>query len=177
MVAVLDALDLKMGARDAIAGLLIPLEDGEVRQPLIHSGHPDCAAAVHRSLIHMGNDRLCQDGVGFRDGNLDEGVHTFGHIGDGDDAIPARFFRCDDLAILDDVEHSTRQRVIGLIQLQQFQLDLGVVLKNEGDVGLAIPMEFLPDLAGVGTGGVPGGRSHLSGYITADGHGVPGHIG
>ena len=107
MVAVLDALDLKMGARDAIAGLLIPLEDGEVRQPLIHSSHPDCAAAVHRSLIHMGNDRLCQDGVGFRDGNLNEGVHTLGHIGDGDDTIPARFFRCDDLAILDDVEHRT----------------------------------------------------------------------
>ena len=107
MVAVLDALDLKMGARDAIAGLLIPLEDGEVRQPLIHCGHPDCAATIYCGLIHMGNDRLCQDGVGFRDGNLNEGVHTFGHIGDRDDAIPARFFRCDDLAILDDVEHRT----------------------------------------------------------------------
>ena len=59
MVAVLDALDLKVSARDAIAGLLIPLEDGEVRQPLIHCGHPDCAAAIYCGLIHMGNDRLC----------------------------------------------------------------------------------------------------------------------
>ena len=38
-------------------------------------------------------------------------------------------------------------------------------------------MEFLPDLAGVGTGGIAGGWRYLSGHITADGHGVPGHIG
>ena len=107
MVAVLDALDLKMGARNAIAGLLIPLEDGEIRQPLIHSSHPDCAATIYCGLIHMGNDRLCQDGVGLRDGNLNEGIHTLGHIGDGDDAIPARFFRCDELSILQDMEHRT----------------------------------------------------------------------
>ena len=107
MVAVLDALDLEMGARDAIAGLLIPLEDGEVRQPLIHSSHPDCAATIYCGLIHMGNDWLRQDGVGLRDGNLNEGIHTLGHIGDGDDAIPARFFRCDELSILQDMEHRT----------------------------------------------------------------------
>ena len=63
--------------------------------------------------------------------------------------MPSRpVFRCDDLAILDDVEHCAGERIIGLIQLQQFQLDLGVIFKNEGDVGLAIPMEFLPALLG-----------------------------
>ena len=177
MVAVLDALDLKVGARDAIAGLLIPLEDGEVRQPLIHSGHPDCAAAIYCGLIHMGNDRFCQAGVRFGSIDLYKGVHALGHIGDGDDAISARFFRCDDLAIFDDIEHRAGERGIAVVQLDEAHLYLGVVLEDQRNIRLTIPMEFLPDLAGVGTGGVPGGRSHLCGHITANGHGVPGHIG
>ena len=176
MVAVLDTLDLKMSARNAIAGLLIPLEDGEVRQSLINSGHLDGAAAVHRSLIHMGNDRLRQDSVGFRDGNLNEGVHTLGHVGNGDDTITARFFCCDDLSVLDNVKYRTGERVIGLIKLQQFQLDFGVVLEDQRDIRLAIPMEFLPHLAGVRTDGVPGGRSNLSCHIRANGHRVPGYV-
>ena len=38
-------------------------------------------------------------------------------------------------------------------------------------------MEFLADLTGIGTGGVPGGWRYLSGQITADGHSVPRYIG
>ena len=155
MVAVLDALDLKVSTRDAIAGLLIPLEDGEIRQPLIHCGHSDCTATIYCGLIHMGNDWLCQAGVRFGSIDLYKGVHALGHIRDGDDAIPVRFFRCDDLAILDDVEHRAGERGVAVVQLDEAHLYLGVILKYQGHIGLTVPYKTLLDLAGVLADGVP----------------------
>ena len=77
----------------------------------------------------------------------------------------------------DDIEHRAGERGIAVVQLDEAHLYLGVVLEDQRNIRLTIPKEFLPDLAGVGTGGVPGGRSHLCGHITANGHGVTGHIG
>ena len=64
MVAVMDAPNFKMGVRDYISGLRVPLENGEAGQPFVRRRDGDCAAAVDDGLIHMSNHRLGEGGEG-----------------------------------------------------------------------------------------------------------------
>ena len=171
----LDAMDLKMGVRDGLSGFRIPLENGKGGKFLVHCGYSHSTSAIYGGLIHMGNHRLCQDGIRRRDRDLHEGIHALGNVGDGDHAVFVRLLTGNDLPVLDHVEYGTSQRIVLLIQLQQLQLDLGIIFKDKIHIALAVPGELLSHFFRVRTGGVTRGRSYLRGHIAANGHGVPGH--
>ena len=176
MVAGMDAPDFKDCAGNDLFGLLIPLENGKAGQLLVCRLHGDGAASLHRSLIHMDNDRISQAGERRRGRNLHKGVHPLGHIGDGDGAIRLGGFGADDLAVPDDVEHRAGERIAAVIVLDQFDLYPGVVLKNQADIMLAVPVKLLLDLIRVRAEGVPLWGRDLRRGKAADGQGVPGHI-
>ncbi len=161
VVAMVDALDLEHRAGNHFPGLPVPLEDGEGRQHLIHRRDRDGAAAVHGGLIHMGDDRLLQFGIRSRYGYLEKGVHPLGDVGNDDAAIRVGGLRGNHLAVLDHIEHSAFDGVVRVIQLDQLNFDLGVVFKNQVNIMLAIPIEFLTDLIGIAAGGVAIRRSKL----------------
>ena len=65
---------------------------------------------------------------------------------------------------------------VGVGQLDELDLYLRVILKNERYVRFAVPIEFLTDFAGVLAQRVAVGRRHFFRHIAADGHGIPRHI-
>ena len=125
----------------------------------------------------MRDDRLRQLGERRWSGHLNKGIHSFGHVRHCDGPVLRGGLRTDDLAVLDDVEYSAGKRIIGIIQFDESDLDLAVVLKNEGNVTFPVPYKCLFDLALVGALGVPLRRSYFLGLIAPNGHGIPGHIG
>ena len=139
VVAVVDALDFKVGIGNYVAGLGVPLQNGQARELLVGGRDGDSATTVDGGLVHMGDDWISERGVGRWGAHLHKGVHTLSHIGDGNGAIRFRGLSADDLAILDDVEYSARERVVTVVQLNELDLHLGVILKDQGDIGLAIP--------------------------------------
>ena len=176
MIAVMDALDLKNRAGDGLLGLLIQLLDGQIGELLVFGCYGHGAAAIDGSLIHMGADGGGQLGVGGGGADLHKGVHPLRHMGDGDPAGGVCDLRADQLAVLEDVEYRTGEGAVGVGQLDELDLHLRVILKNERYVRFAVPMEFLPDFAGVLAQRVAVGRRHFFRHIAADGHGIPRHI-
>ena len=51
----------------------------------------------------------------------------------------------DDLAVLQDIEHGTLDGVVRIVQLQQLDLDLGIIFKNQIHIAFAVPVELLAD--------------------------------
>ena len=176
MIAVMDALDLKDRAGDGLLGLLIQLLDGQIGKLLVFGCYGHGAAASDSGLIHMGTDGGGQLGVGGGSADLHKGVHPLRHMGDGDPAGGVCDLRADQLAVPEDVEYRTGEGRIGVSQLNEPHLYLRVILKNERYVRFAVPMEFLPDFAGVLAQRVPVGRCHFLGDVAANGHGIPRHI-
>ena len=177
VIAVVDALDLKDGSGNDLLGLRVPLEDGQAGQLLIRRRHGDSAAAVDSGLIHMGDNRLSQCGIGGRGAHLHKSVHPLGHVRYGDGAVRLGGLRADDLAVLDDVEHRAGEGVIAVVQLNQLDFHFGVIFKDKGDVGLAVPAEGLLGLIHIGAFGVAlRGRDFLGG-VAAEGHILPGYVG
>ena len=176
MIAVMDALDLKNRAGDGLLGLLIQLLDGQIRELLVFGGYGHGAAAIDGSLIHMGADGGGQLGVGGGGADLHKGVHPLRHIGDGDPAGRVCGLRADQLAVPEDMEYRAGEGRIGVGQLDELDLYLRVILKNERYVPFAVPIEFLTDFAGVLAQRVAVGRRHFFRHIAADGHGIPRHI-
>ena len=125
----------------------------------------------------MRDDRLRQLGERRWGKHLNKGIHSFGHVRHCDGPVLRGGLRTDDLAVLDDVEYSTGKRIIGIIQFDEFDLDLAVVLKNEGNVAFPVPYEGLLDLVGVRAFGEALRRSYFLGLIAPNGHSIPGHIG
>ena len=176
MIAVMDALDLKDRAGDGLLGLLIQLLDGQIRELLVFGRYGHGAAANDSGLIHMGTDGGGQLGVGGRGADLHKGVHPLRHMGDGDPAGRVCDLRADQLPVPEDVEYRAGEGAVGIVQLDELDLYLRVILKNERYVPFAVPIEFLTDFAGVLAQRVPVGRRHFFRHIAADGHGIPRHI-
>ena len=176
MIAVMDALDLKDRAGDGLLGLLIQLLDGQIRELLVFGRYGHSAAASDSGLIHMGADRGGQLGVGGGGADLHKGVHSLRHMGDGDLAGGVRGLRADQLAVPEDMEYRAGEGAVGIVQLDELDLYLRVIFKNERYVGFAVPIEFLTDFAGVLAQRVAVGRRHFFGNVAADGHGIPRHI-
>ena len=176
MIAVMDALDLKDRAGDGLLGLLIQLLDGQIGKLLVFGCYGHGAAASDSGLIHMGTDGGGQLGVGGGSADLHKGVHPLRHMGDGDLAGGVRGLRADQLPIPEDVEYRAGEGRVGVGQLDELDLHLRVILKNERYVRFAVPIEFLTDFAGVLAQRVAVGRRHFFGNVTADGHGIPRHI-
>ena len=176
MIAVMDALDLKNRAGDGLLGLLIQLLDGQIGELLVFGGYSHGAAASDSGLIHMGADGGGQLGVGGGSADLHKGVHPLRDIGDGDLAGGVCGLRADQLAVPEDVEYRAREGAAGVGQLDELDLYLRVILKNERYVRFAVPIEFLTDFAGVLAQRVAVGRRHFFRHIAADGHGIPRHI-
>ena len=177
VVAVVDALDLKMGIGDHISSLRVPFQNRQVGEPLVGGCHGDGAAAVDSGLIHMGDDRLCEGGVGSRGTHLHKSVHSLGHIGDGNGAVRFGGLRADNLAVLDDVEHRAGEGIVAVIQFDKFYLYLGVIFKHQGNVALAVPAEGLLSLIHIGAFGVALRGCHFLGGVAANGHILPGNVG
>ena len=176
MIAVMDTLDLKNRAGDGLLGLLIQLLDGQIGELLVFGCYGHSAAAIDGSLIHMGADGGGQLGVGGGGADLHKGVHPLRHIGDGDLAGGVCDLRADQLAVPEDVEYRTGEGRVGVSQLDELDLYLRVILKNERYVRFAVPIEFLTDFTGVLAQRVAVGRRHFFGNVAADGHGIPRHI-
>ena len=176
MIAVMDALDLKDRAGDGLLGLLIQLLDGQIREFQVLRRYSHGAAAIDGGLIHMGADGGGQLGVGGGGADLHKGVHPLRHIGDGDPAGRVCDLRADQLAVPEDVEYRAGEGAVGVVQLDELDLYLRVILKNERYVRFAVPIEFLTDFAGVLAQRVAVGRRHFFRHIAADGHGIPRHI-
>ena len=176
MIAVMDALDLKNRAGDGLLGLLIQLLDGQIRELLVFGRYGHGAAAIDSSLIHMGADGGGQLGVGGGGADLHKGVHSLRHMGDGDPAGCVCGLRANQLAVPEDVEYRAGKGRIGVGQLDELDLYLRVILKNERYVRFAVPIEFLTDFASVLAQRVAVGRRHFFRHIAADGHGIPRHI-
>ena len=176
MIAVMDALDLKDRAGDGLLGLLIQLLDGQIRELLVFGCYSHGAAAIDGSLIHMGADGGGQLGVGGGGADLHKGVHPLRHIGDGDPAGCVCDLRADQLPVPEDMEYRAGEGAVGIVQLDELDLYLRVILKNEKYVRFAVPIEFLTDFAGVLAQRVAVGRRHFLGDVAANGHGIPRHI-
>ena len=176
MIAVMDALDLKDRAGDGLLGLLIQLLDGQIGELLVFGCYSHGAAAIDSGLIHMGADGGGQLGVGGGGADLHKGVHPLRHMGDGDPAGGVCDLRADQLAVPEDVEYRAGEGRVGVGQLDELDLYLRVILKNERYVRFAVPIEFLTDFAGVLAQRVAVGRRHFFRHIAADGHGIPRHI-
>ena len=176
MIAVMDALDLKDRAGDGLLGLLIQLLDGQIGELLVFGCYGHSAAAIDGGLIHMGADGGGQLGVGGGGADLHKGVHPLRHVGDVDLAGGVRGLRADQLPVPEDVEYRAGEGAVGIVQLDELDLYLRVILKNERYVPFAVPIEFLTDFAGVLAQRVAVGRRHFFRHIAADGHGIPRHI-
>ena len=176
VIAVVNAFDLKVRAGHDLLGLAVALQNGQVRQLVIDGSDGDRASAIDIRLIHMHNDRLRHPSVGGGRRHLNEGVEALGDIGDGDLAGGVGLLSRDDLSISQDIEDGAFQRPLGVVQLQQFELDFGIVLKYQIHVCFSIPVEGLPYFVRITAHGVAVGRSDLSGDIVANGHGIPRHI-
>ena len=176
MIAVMDALDLKDRAGNGLLGLLIQLLDRQIRELLVFGCYGHSAAAIDGSLIHMGTDGGGQLGVGGGGADLHKGVHPLRHIGDGDPAGGVCDLRADQLPIPEDMEYRAGEGGVGVVQLDELDLHLRIILKNERYVRFAVPIEFLTDFAGVLAQRVAVGRRHFFRHIAADGHGIPRHI-
>ena len=176
MIAVMDALDLKNRAGDGLLGLLIQLLDGQIGELLVFGRYGHGAAASDSGLIHMGADGGGQLGVGGGSADLHKGVHPLRHMGDGDPAGGVCDLRADQLAVPEDVEYRAGEGAVGIVQLDELDLHLRVIFKNERYVRFAVPIEFLTDFAGVLVQRVAVGRRHFLGNVAADGHSIPRNI-
>ena len=176
MIAVMDALDLKDRAGNGLLGLLIQLLDGQIGKLLVFGCYGHGAAAIDGGLIHMGADGGGQLGVRGGGADLHKGVHTLRHMGDCDFAGGVRGLRADQLPVPEDMEYRAGEGRVGVGQLDELDLYLRVILKNERYVRFAVPIEFLTDFAGVLAQRVAVGRRHFFRHIAADGHGIPRHI-
>ena len=176
MIAVMDALDLKDRAGDGLLGLLIQLLDGQIGELLVFGRYGHGAAAIDGSLIHMSADGGGQLGVGGGGADLHKGVHPLRHMGDGDLAGGVCDLRADQLPVPENVKYRAGEGAVGIVQLDELDLYLRVILKNERYVRFAVPIEFLTDFAGVLAQRVAVGRRHFFRHIAADGHGIPRHI-
>ena len=156
-----DALHLEHRAGDHLARLPIPLEDGKIGKLVVHRGDGDRAAAVNIRLIHMDDHRLRQTGKRRRDRDLYEGIQALSDAGDGDDAGGVRGLRSDDLAVLQDIEDRTLDGAVRIVHLQQFDLDLGIIFKNQIHIAFAVPVELLADFVGIAADGISIRRSEL----------------
>ena len=124
----------------------------------------------------MGADGGGQLGVGGGGADLHKGVHSLRHIRNGDLAGGVCDLRADQLPVPEDVEYRAGKGAVGIVQLDELDLYLRVILKNERYVRFAVPIEFLTDFAGVLAQRVAVGRRHFFRHIAADGHGIPRHI-
>ena len=109
----------------------------------------------------MDDHRLRQPGERLRDRDLHEGIQALGDAGDGDDTGGVRGLRANDLAVLQDIEDRALDGLVRLIHLPQFDLDLGVVFKNQIYIAFAIPVELLADFVGIAADGISRGRGDL----------------
>ena len=125
----------------------------------------------------MGNHRFGQCGIGGRGAHLHKGVHPLGYISHRNRAVRFGGLGADDLAVLDNVEHRVGEGVAAVVQLDKFYLYLGVILKYQGHIGLAVPAERLLDLAGFRAFGIALRGRDLGGGVAADGHILPGNVG
>ena len=177
VVTIVDPLDFKVGIGNHIAGLGIPLQNGQARELLIRGRNGNGTASIDGGLIHMGDDRVCQAGVRRRGAYLHKGVHPLSHIGDGDGSVRFGGLGADDLTVLDDIKHSAGERVAAVVQLNELDFHLGVILKDQGNIGLAIPHKGLLGLADIRAERVALRRSDFLRGKAADRHILPGHIG
>ncbi len=81
---------------------------------------------------------------------LPELVVALGDMGHGDGAVLFGFLGADDLPIPKNDKNSASQGAAALVHLLQHDLDLGAVLKNQGDVMLPVPHEGLLHLGHIG---------------------------
>ena len=151
VVAKVDAADFKGGVGNRLPVLLIPLQNGELGEVCIGGRHRDRAAAIHHGLVHIDQHRLLEFGLAGRCGDLHKRKKAFGHIGDRDGACGSGLVRGDQLAVFKDVEDSVGEGIPGVVQLQQLDLDFGIVFKDQGDLIFPVPIEFLLDFVGIRT--------------------------
>lgn len=157
------------GVGDGVAGLGIPLLDGEGALVMVDLGDGDGLLALqilgvhvdaHRGAVHI-------EGRGGKD--LAELVVPLYHVADSDGAVRLGFLGGDDLAVPEDKKNSASQRTAALIHLLQLDAHFRAVLKDEAHIMLAVPDEGLLHLGDVGAEDEPLRGSDFLGQKAAQG--------
>ena len=175
VVGSVDAADVEGAVGDRFLGHGVDFHDFETGLSVVGRLDRNGLVALNVSRAHIGRHRLAVDDVALRSVLLDEPVGAFRHVRDGDGSRSVSHSREEGLTVLNDREQASGKRIVGFVLLQKLNLDLGIVLEDQLNLILLVPVEFLL-LMGRGED-VAFGSANLLGYIRADRHRVPRHIG
>ena len=175
VVGSVDAADVEGAVGDRLLGHGVDFHDFETGLSVVGRLDRNGLVALNVSRAHIGRHRLAVDDVALRSVLLDEPVGAFRHVRDGDGSRSVGHSREEGLTVLNDREQASGKRIVGFVLLQKLNLDLGIVLEDQLNLVLLVPVEFLL-LMGRGED-VAFGSANLLGYIRADRHRVPRHIG
>ena len=175
VVGSVDAADVEGAVGDRFLGHGVDFHDFETGLSVVGRLDRNGLVALNVSRAHIGRHRLAVDDVALRSVLLDEPVGAFRHVRDGDGSRSVSHSREEGLTVLNDREQASGKRIIGFVLLQKLNLDLGIILEDQFNLVLLVPVEFLL-LMGRGED-VAFGSANLLGYIGADRHRVPRHIG
>ena len=175
VVGSVDAADIEGAVGNRLLGHGVDFHDFETGLSVVGRLDRNGLVALNVSRAHIGRHRLAVDDVTLRSVLLDEPVGAFRHVRDGDGSRSVSHSREEGLTVLNDREQASGKRIIGFVLLQKLNLDLGIVLEDQLNLVLLVPVEFLL-LMGRGED-VAFGSANLLGYIRADRHRVPRHIG
>ena len=140
---------MERGAGDGFTTLGVPLLDGEGAQAVVLFRDGDRLLPLevlggdvdaHRGTVAV----IAQGRV-----HLPELIIALGDVGDGNGAVRVGFLGADHLPVPQDHEDTTGQGLAALVYFQQFHFYLGVVLKHQGNIMLAVPNEGLLHLGHV----------------------------
>ena len=143
LVADVDPADVEGGVGDRVAGLRVPLLDGEGALVVVDLSDHDGLLALEILCVHMDANGGFVAVEARWGGHLHKFVMALGDVGHRDGAIRTGFLGGDDLSVTQDKKNSASQGAAALIHLLQLNLHLGAVLKYQTDIVLPIPHEGL----------------------------------
>ena len=175
VVGSVDAADVEGAVGDRLLGHGVDFHDFETGLSVVGRLDRNGLVALNVSRAHIGRHRLAVDDVALRSVLLDEPVGAFRHVRDGDGSRSVSHSREEGLTVLNDREQAAGKRIIGFVLLQKLNLDLGIVLKDQRNIALLIPVEFFL-LMGRGEN-VAFGSANFLGNVGTNRHRVPRHVG
>ncbi len=168
-IAQVDAPDMEAGARYGIAGLGVPLGNGQAALVMVGLGDYDGLLSLQILGVDVNTHRGTVTVETSRGGHLAELVVALGDIGHGDGAVRLGFLGADHLTVPQDDKNSASQGAAALVHLLQHDLDLGTVLENQGDVVLPVPNKGLLHFGHIGAEHEALRRGDLLRDVTAGG--------
>ena len=175
VVGSVDAADIEGAVGNRLLGHGVDFHDFETGLSVVGRLDRNGLVALNVSRAHIGRHRLAVDDVTLRSVLLDEPVGAFRHVRDGDGSRSVSHSREEGLTVLNDREQASGKRIIGFVLLQKLNLDLGIILKDQRNIALLIPVEFFL-LMGRGEN-VAFGSANFLGNVGTNRHRVPRHVG